>query len=303
MSLQPKIIVRLGAQRPGALNRVLIPFERQRGVAMAIVVWFIAGMSLLVAGTVLHARVDTRMAQLHVAKAKAAAAGDGAIALMLAQHLLPADPASERYGAMKSSFRLGQTEVMVTLVPAAGFINLGTASQEVLAALFMLAGQLPGDEANFLADNVVKWREGRLDPEDKIAHANEFQAIEDLLRVDGVSRTLLDNVRDYIVAGSLAGSSTNWAVAPEALLQILEMANPEELERVSSERGKLAGGVQEEVQSLSGTYRADALVAYGDQVWLRRRWVTIGSMPGSQLPWHVARSEPPRIYEQSDGIR
>ena len=57
---------------------------RERGVALAIVVWFIAGMSLLVAGIVSHARVDTQMAQLHVARAKAAAAGDGAIQLMMA---------------------------------------------------------------------------------------------------------------------------------------------------------------------------------------------------------------------------
>ena len=39
--------------------------RRQGGVALAIVVWFIAGMSLLVAGIVADARVDTRMAQLH----------------------------------------------------------------------------------------------------------------------------------------------------------------------------------------------------------------------------------------------
>ena len=57
---------------------------REDGVALAIVVWFIAGMSLLVAGIISHVRVDTRMTQLHVARAHAASAGDGAIQLMLA---------------------------------------------------------------------------------------------------------------------------------------------------------------------------------------------------------------------------
>ena len=57
--------------------------SRQQGVALAIVVWFIAGMSLLVAGIVAQARVDTQMAQVHVARAKAVAAGDGAIQLMM----------------------------------------------------------------------------------------------------------------------------------------------------------------------------------------------------------------------------
>ena len=51
--------------------RLYTPMAGQKGVALAIVVWFIAGMSLLVAGIVSHARVDTQMAQLHIAKAKA----------------------------------------------------------------------------------------------------------------------------------------------------------------------------------------------------------------------------------------
>ena len=49
--------------------RLYTPMAGQKGVALAIVVWFIAGMSLLVAGIVSHARVDTQMAQLHIAKA------------------------------------------------------------------------------------------------------------------------------------------------------------------------------------------------------------------------------------------
>ena len=38
-----------------------VPKCKQEGVALALVVWFIAGMSLLVAGIVSHARVDSRM--------------------------------------------------------------------------------------------------------------------------------------------------------------------------------------------------------------------------------------------------
>ena len=67
--------------------------HRQRGIALAIVVWFIAGMSILVAGIVAQASVDTRMAQVHVARAKTAAAGDGAIMLMM----------SERQGAERDA--------------------------------------------------------------------------------------------------------------------------------------------------------------------------------------------------------
>ena len=59
----------------------------ETGVALAIVVWFIAGMALLVSGIVSDARMGTRMAQLHYFKAQAAAAGDGAINLALAEQM------------------------------------------------------------------------------------------------------------------------------------------------------------------------------------------------------------------------
>ena len=72
-------------------SRLYTAMAGQKGVALAIVVWFIAGMSLLVAGIVSHARVDTQMAQLHIAKAKAVAAGDGAIQLMLGERLFNQD--------------------------------------------------------------------------------------------------------------------------------------------------------------------------------------------------------------------
>ena len=78
---------------------------KQQGVALAIVVWFIAGMSLLVASIVSQATVDTRLAQLHVAKAEAAAAGDGAIQLMLAQRMFDPTSAGGQSANLEGEFR------------------------------------------------------------------------------------------------------------------------------------------------------------------------------------------------------
>ena len=46
----------------GLNPRGLVNQHRQSGVALAIVVWFIAGMTLLVSGIVSEAKIDTRMA-------------------------------------------------------------------------------------------------------------------------------------------------------------------------------------------------------------------------------------------------
>ena len=48
-----------------------------------------------------------------------------------------------------------------------------------------------------------------------------------------------------------------------------------------------------------GAFRVDARVTYGDQVWLRRRWVAMASASGEDpLPWQVLRTETPRVLRQ-----
>ena len=237
---------------------------RQQGVALAIVVWFVAAMSLLVVGIVSHARVDTRMAQLHVARAKAAAAGDGAIQLMLAERLLTESSAIAGPGLLQGNYQLGVSGVSVTLYPAAGFINLKVAPQKVLVALFQTVGQVSEGEANFLADNVVKWRAGLPNTDNKLSRVKNFQSIEDLLRIEGMSRSLFDAMRDYIAVGNWSGTGTDWAVAPEVLLQVLEETNPGEVDAVLRRRDKLSASQVPRKQMGEGSYQE----AIGQTPWL-----------------------------------
>ncbi|MEZ5572076.1 MAG: hypothetical protein R3E64_08640 [Halioglobus sp.] len=286
--------------------------ERERGVALAIVIWFIAGMSLLVAGIVAQAKVDTRMAQLHVSRAKAIAAGDGAIQLMLAERLLTSGEERGKGNMLAGNYRLGSSDISVSLMPAAGFVDLNAAPQPVLAALFLIVGRVSEEEANFLANNMVKWRNSFPDQDKNLTGSRKFKTIEDLLRIQGMSRTLFDAVRNFIVVGSGSGTATDWALVPEELLQVLDKANPGELDNIRDRREKMAQAAAAPAgddsspgagQSLSGVYRADAKIVYGDKTWLRRRWVAIGSVPGTALPWHFVRSEPLRVYQPSNGIR
>ncbi len=150
--------------------------QRERGVALAIVVWFIAGMSLLVAAMVSQARLDTRMAQLHVARAKAAAAGDGAIQLMLAERLLGSRSEVTGANLLQADYQIGDTSVSVTLYPEAALINMNGASQKTLSVLFEALAGLPPGQANLLADNVVKWRSGSSGASSKRRVARYFES-------------------------------------------------------------------------------------------------------------------------------
>ncbi len=287
-------------------GRQLCGRGRERGVALAIVVWFIAGMSLLVAGMVSQSRLDTRMAQLHMARAKVVAAGDGAIALMLAERLLVPRPGLAAANLMQDDYQIGDMSVSVTLSPEAALVNINGASHKTFSVLFESLAGLPPGRANLLADNVIKWRNGSGRANNRKRIARYFKSAEDLLRVDGVNRAVFDAIRDYIVVKNNSGSVTDWTQAPEALLAVLEQVQPGEMQRVLQQRETRPvpdmDSSADTERALSSAFRADALVRYGDQYWLRRRWVSLGgAATGSQLPWRFKRTEPPRVYAQRGG--
>lgn len=256
----------------------------QRGLALVIVVWFIAGMALLVSGIVSEARIDTRMAQLHYFKAQAAAAGDGAIHLALAEQegrRAAGLPGTERL----QNYQIGSKTVEVRMIPGGMFVNLGTADVAALRELFALGASkvqhrngVSGQSAAALARAVIEFRDG-------IAgrRKGSFHSPEDLLRVPGISRGVYDGVRDYITVKSLAGGLDSDNEYTEAGL--------EQLDAAMSGEGVLVEG---EAQHAAESLRIDAIVKIGGQQWLRRRWATLDESGYSQLPWRFARTEAAR---------
>lgn len=274
----------------------------QRGVALAIVVWFVAAMSLLVSGIVFQAKVDTRMAQLHASKAKAVAAGDGAIALMLASMQSGnADGFDSNQRLPTGYFEIGDYPVTVRLVPVSGLIDLNSASVDLLYLLFALRGGINDADAQYLAASVVELRTGSGRRQTGPA---QFAAIEDLLRVEGVTRTLLDGIRDLVAVSAKGAGGVDWSVAPPSVLEILAVKNPQ---RASSMRGDPqgrsgAGNSNNQfgagARSSGGAYRIDAIVSVGDQQWLRRRWAS-DAKTSAGVPWRFTRTEAPRVFSGS----
>ncbi len=268
---------------------------RQKGVALAVVVWFIAGMTLLVVGIVSHARVETLGTQLHLARAKAVAAGDGAIYLALAEREQGFEAGTAAPLVFESRQRIGEQDVLVKIYPGEGFIDLNTAPAEILAALFRFAAKTPPGEAQELADNVVQWRD-LINRERNRDDPQRFHTLEDLLRVEGVTRTLIDGIRDYVVPGDWFRGGVDWSASPQELFTLYQSVQPDAAEKALRRREVLAGGdPRSRAQGGSGMYRADALVEYGGRTWLRRRWMKSGSSRESPLPWVVMRNEAPRV--------
>jgi general secretion pathway protein K len=257
---------------------------RQRGVALGVVVWFIAGMALLVSGIIAEARIDTRMAQLHYFKAQAAAAGDGAINLALAEQ--EGMRASGQRGADRvQNYQIGPRSVKVRMIPAGVFVNISTENLRGLRSLFNLAASESQQRGTFwegspaaLAAAVVEFRDGV-----GRRKSTPFHSPEDLLRVPGISRSIFEAVRGYITVNDLAGGFQGDAKNVDARLNQLSAA-------MRGEGSVLKGSAQHSATSL----RIDAIVEIGDQQWLRRRWVTLQEGGYSVLPWRFVRTEAAR---------
>lgn len=246
--------------------------QNQRGVALAMVLWFIAAMSVLVMGTVYEARTDVRLAQVHVARAKAVAAGDGATRLHLAAFVEARGRSAEGRGRLplRGEYRMGDVAVRLRMVPAGVLVDPFAAPARQLAELLSARGGLAAADAQKLADNVVKLRSA-LPGGGRYNRRMEVQ--EDLLRVPGFDRALLDALRDDIRA---IPGGTGLAAG-------------------------LAGDVDEAALAASESlFRVDAWVDYNGRQWLRRQWVSLqGGTGASALPWQVMRVEPPRVVGRS----
>ena len=255
----------------------------QRGVALAIVVWFVAGMSLLVAGIVLASRSDVRLAQMHAAKAQANAVGDGGVNLLMAD--IFEGRFTARGGAVlpRGRYQLGDTEVTVVAVPVDWLVDINTAPAALLARALRFSRATEQDRAQELALAVVQWRSARAEN----GRVQRFQAVEDLLGVNGVNRTTLDSLRDYIAAPGLNGGLSQPGQRAQRIMQSVRALSP----------ANLAAAIEVSSPAPSaraGGYRVDAIIEVGGRHWLRRRWVSnTGSRSG--LPWSVVRTEPARV--------
>jgi len=308
--------------------------RQQSGVALAILVWFLAAMSLLVAGIVMQARVDVKLAQLHATRARVEAAADGAMQLALAQLVQTEQTGEPLPPALPGHvLNVGGFDVTVNITPVSGLIDINAAPEELLVRLFSAVDGIDEATARELASNVVAWRspnplgevateqsgsassggtQGK-EAESYVRHAR-FEAIEDLLLVAGVDRRIYSAVEDAVAVSQSGQSGVDWAAAPVPVLRALgNMDNVSAQELAAS---RLSGDVDSLVapQDLdlsfqqaeqSSAYRLDAMVDVDGSVFNRRRWVD-RSRPGSDgLPWTFFRTEALRVVASSEaaGLR
>ena len=205
---------------------------KQRGMAIALVLWMVAAMALTVTAVSHFAAGDINMAVLRLQQAQADAAGRGAALLVLREQAKNLDgqalgngqdgepeASMAESGPLSKRYTFGQLDVMATVRPAGALVALNGADPTVLSVLFAQIGGADRSRAANLAQGVVDYRDQSSPVSFAAMYHPGFRYREELLLVPGMERRIYDRVKAFV---SPYGSASEVAgAAPRQLAEAL----------------------------------------------------------------------------------
>lgn len=299
----------------------MINTRRQTGMALVLVIWMIAGLTLLVAGITSMTRIDVRLSRLHLERAQQHALMQGFINLHMRDLSLAREAGEIDFSStFSSTFTFEDYQAELTSLPISGLINLNRASEELLLALFQYGLSLSSEDATAYLHRFLDWRSGDQTTQ-RLLGATEDDYIEaglthlprgkplavqeDLLQILGISFDDYEALKDLTSVMPSSSFGVNPWVAPEEVLLILAEGNTENVERFLAVRD--AETPQEPVDthsffrsefiSSSGTrnFRVDITLTQSQtqKTSHHRAWIETGFVFQSALgvPWKVITLE------------
>lgn len=192
---------------------------QERGMALIMVLWVTAALSIVVTGIGYAVRAEVRQAAALRDSASARAAGRAAITLMLQE--LSAMNVRQLDRPQQASVPYGGMAIDVLALPLNGLVDINRASAALLSALLQHAGEMAPDSAQNLAAILVQWRATRV-PQ---GSDGLFDAVEDLLQVPGVDYELYARLAPLITVNAGSGGQVNPYAAPVPVLRVLAAGN------------------------------------------------------------------------------
>lgn len=287
------------------VNSVLVRY--QRGVALALMMWMIAAMSLMVAGAVLLGKQEIRATQAQLQAAQTRTLANGLINLGMWQWTQQPQELPVTSSMPELTFSYLNKDIVIRAVPVDALVGINSASQDLLAIILERNAGLDTGQAQALAEQIIKWREGERN-DGKAAVSIGFRVFEELLQVPGMNRDILENLRPVT---SVYGASTgvSFAGAPRELLLALADGNTGLVEQFVDERsnntlsvdGGFSGFRNEflAVSTVSSIQRVDVRVRFSDQqIWQYSRYVMVGGIGKQGFPWRLLRDSAPHQVTQ-----
>lgn len=243
--------------------------DKERGMAMLIVLWFIVSGSIMVASFSTTARSGTQLMSSEIQISKANAALDGGLELA-ATHLIDANKQA-RWSPLRraTTLRLGDFDVTIKISDPNSSIDINKADKDILKRLFLrFAGS--DQRATGMVQAILDARaeavgsddEGRTLQSNKMDGDNSqiddrqglpaFYEVSQLRHITGMTPTLYNAVAPFITVYSPNGSINPLTASNEVLATIPELT-PNDIARLRRPAGNtnsMLTGVPSSAQSV-----------------------------------------------------
>lgn len=193
---------------------------RERGVALVVVIWVLALLTVLILGFTSGAHTELLLARNNYESARAAALADAGVSLALIGVLDTTSPTPWPADGGERDFSFGGGTVLVRVQDEGGKVNLNKASEELLAGLFRSLSLGSADGAG-LATAIVDWRtrlgQSAVPPGVAGDDSGAFVSIEQLRLVPGFTREIYDRVKPFVTVYSPAATVDPLSAPAEVL--------------------------------------------------------------------------------------
>jgi len=234
---------------PAKRAHSLVQPRAQSGIALLIVLWMLALLSVIAGSLVFSSRTEVRMAGNTAALAQAEALADAGVSMAIHELARPqTDPERWKGDGLTHLWAFQGAGLRVTILDESAKIDLNAAPVVLLKGLLGVLGVAEPD-ADALADAVLDWRDAddlrSLHGAEKADYAAAgrdygpanapFETIEELRQVLGMSDDLFRKLEPLVTVYSRQ-SGINAAVAPREALLALPGAIPEQVDSFLEQR-------------------------------------------------------------------
>jgi len=235
--------------------------EGERGIALLVVIWVLALLTILIIGFSGDARTELLVARNHYESASARAIADAGVSLAILGVLDPAPDAQWPADGRVREVSYADGTIRIRIQDEGGKIDLNAAAPELLAGLLSTVGGLSAGDAGNLAQAIDAYRQAQQQADTPAAgrgrlstmvrrQANAFRVIADLRLVAGVTREIYDRIAPFITVYSGVGD-VDPLTAPPEVLRSLPGINAGEVQAFLAARA-LQGPIPGQLPPLSG---------------------------------------------------
>jgi general secretion pathway protein K len=225
--------------------------QPQSGIALVMVLWMMALLSVIAASLVFSTRAELMIAGNLAALAQAEVLADAGVVKAIMEMARPktADPLQWKADGLARQWNYRQANLIITIIDESGKIDINTASAPLLTSLFQSVG---ATDPEALADAVKDWRDAddmrspRGAEKDDYTAAGKaygpanaaFETIDELRQVLGMNEELYRRLEHSVTVHSYQ-AGVNTAVAPREVLLALPEATPEQVDIFIAQRRTL----------------------------------------------------------------